>query len=277
MTTMQTKKNDLVLKIIVAASFAAMVFVNYLAQMLPLNGQTPGQISDSLLNLFAPAGLTFSIWGVIYILLAAFSIFQFGFYKGTPAARTIDNIRIVFIISSLANIAWIFSWHYLRFGLSMVFMAVLLISLIIINLRMDKKSLNLLEKAVFRLPFSLYFGWITVATVANVTSWLVSFKWNGFGLAEQGWTVIILIVAALIGALTMYRRRDIAYGLVLIWAYIGIYIKHQSSKPLPLGFDGNYPLIMGTVIACLVLFAVTEGYLIWRAIKHKRNESSAKV
>ena len=273
MYTMQTKNNNLPLKIIAAASLVAMVFVNYLAQMLPLNGMTPGEVSDSLPNLFAPAGLTFSIWGVIYVLLAAFAVFQFGFSKGTPSSPSLDKVRVTFAVSSLANIGWIFAWHYRQFELSLALMAILLISLIIINLTLDKMIFNTLEKVVFRLPFSLYFGWITVATVANVTALLVSLGWKGFGLAEQGWTVIILAVAALIGTATMVIRKDIAYGLVFIWAYIGILIKHTANPPM---FAERYSMVIWTVIICLVVFAAAEVFIIVKAVR-QRKLSTSKV
>jgi len=267
---MQTKKNSLALKIAVAVSFAATVFVNYLAQMLPLNGMTPGEVSDSLPNLFAPAGLTFSIWGVIYVLLAAFAVFQFGFSKKTPASPSLGKVRIVFVISSLANIAWIFSWHYRYFELSLALMLTLLVSLIVINLALDKMQFNTLEKAVFRLPFRLYFGWITVATIANVTALLVSLGWDRFGLAEQDWAIIILAIGALIGTVTAIKRKDIAYGLVLIWAYIGILIKHTSTP----GFAGAYPIIIWTVTACLLVFAAAEVFIIFQALKQRKLTAS---
>ncbi len=276
MYTMQTeKKNISALKIIVAVSFIAMVFVNYLAQMLPLNGMTPGEVSDSLPNLFAPAGLTFSIWGVIYILLAVFAIFQFGFSKQTPTATSLDKVRVTFVINALANIAWIFSWHYRQFELSLALMAIILLTLIVINLSLDKYLLNRIEKVVFRLPFSLYFGWITVATVANVTALLVSLGWDGFGLTKEGWTIIILVVAALIGTATIVIRKDIAYGLVFIWAYAGILIKHNS--PAPSGFAGAYPLIIWTVIACMIVYAAAEVFVLLKLLKPRTlNPSQVK-
>ena len=159
---MEGKSKVTTLKVLVPLIFLAMVIVNYLAQLLLINGVTPGQVSDSLPNLFAPAGLTFSIWGLIYLMLAVFSVYQFGFSKKTPESQSLDRVRLVFVISSLANIAWIFSWHYGNIPLSMLLMIVILISLIIINLTLDKKHLTRIEKVVFRLPFSLYFGWITV-------------------------------------------------------------------------------------------------------------------
>jgi hypothetical protein len=265
----ETKTKSTVLKIMVAVSFVAMVIVNYLAQLLPINGVTPGQVSDSMPNLFAPAGLTFSIWGLIYLSLAAFSVYQFGFKKEYVEPALLDKVRMIFVISSLANIAWIFSWHYGNIVLSVFFMLVLLLSLIFTHLTLDKARLSKTEKGFYRLPFSLYFGWITVATVANITAFLVRAGWDRFGWPEQAWAIIILLVAMAIGTATMVIRKDIAYGLVLVWAYIGILIKHISSST----FAGAYPAVIGTVIACLVVFVAAEVYTVY--IMKKANAGPA--
>jgi len=262
---MEGKSKVTTLKVLVPLIFLAMVIVNYLAQLLPINGVTPGQVSDSLPNLFAPAGLTFSIWGLIYLMLAVFAVYQFGFSKKTPESDSLNRLRLVFVISSLANIAWIFSWHYGNIPLSMLLMIIILISLITINLTLDKKHLTRVEKVVFRLPFSLYFGWITVATVANATALLIRLGWNGFGLAEQVWAIIIITVAMLIGIATMIKRKDVAYGLVLVWAYIGILIKHLSVN----GFAGVYTAVIITVIVCLVAYLVALGFIILKKNKHQ--------
>ncbi len=152
------------------------------------------------------------------------------------------------------------AWHYRKFEISVVLMGAILLTLILIHLEMDKITLTTLEKIVFRLPFSLYFAWITVAAVANVTALLVARGWSRFGMTEQSWAVIMLLVAAAIGIVTMLVRRDIAYGLVFIWAYIGILIKHQS----PDGFAKKYPLVIRLVMACLVAFAACEIMMVFK-------------
>jgi hypothetical protein len=260
---METGTNKLTLKLSVAIAFVAMVIVNYLAQTLPINGVTPGQVSDSMPNLFAPAGLTFSIWGLIYLSLAAFTIYQFEFGRKNAEPAALDNVRLAFVVSSLANIAWIFSWHYESIPLSMGLMLVLLVSLIFINLKLDGTQLSRTQKVFYRLPFSLYFGWITVATVANASALLARIGWDRFGWPEQAWMIIILLVAMAIGTATMIIRKDIAYGLVLIWAYTGILIKHVS----PATFSGAYPAVIGTVIACLVVYAAAESYTVYGMMK----------
>jgi len=251
-------------KIFASLSFAAMVTVNALANILPINGIGTGAVSDSYPNLFAPAGITFAIWGLIYLLLLFYSVYQFGAFaakdgQGLNAAGTlIKRISTLFTISSLANAVWIFSWHYAIIGLSLLLMIVILICLILIIENINKADLSLNDKALIRLPFSVYFGWITVAAIANATTLLVDIGWDGFGVAENIWTAVIISVGLLIAAATMIKHRDIAYGLVIVWAYAGILIKHLSGT----GFAGKYPEIIVTVIVCIALLVVASVYIL---------------
>lgn len=252
-----------VTKILVALSFILMVTVNFLANALPINGQNTGEISDSYSNLFAPAGVTFIIWGVIYILLALYTIYQFGFFqKGDKSSGSalMERISPSFILSSLVNTVWIFAWHYNLIAISLVLIAGMLLLLIRINLLIDKENLSNKEKFFIRLPFSVYFGWLTVATIANATTLLVDIGWNGFGISEVIWTVIILLVGAAIGFATIKLRRDIAYGIVLIWAYGGILLKHLSQD----GFAMTYPPVIVTAGICIGIFIVAEFLSIYR-------------
>ena len=249
------------MRIGVAVFFLLMVTVNAVANLLPLNGLNTGQVSDSYPNIFAPAGLTFSIWGVIYVLLALYTLYQFGLFQ--KAGRTSDpgllkSVGGYFMVSSLANAAWIFAWHFNQILLSMVLMIVILLCLIFINNKFRNTRLSGREKFFLRLPFSIYFGWITVATIANFTVLLVALDWNAFGISESVWAAIIIIVGMLIGSVTMIRNRDIAYGLVLIWAYFGILIKHISG----FGFQSQYPTVIAVVVACIVIFLFAELYIL---------------
>lgn len=241
---------NLTLKIIAGVVYIAMVAVNFMANSLPINNRSTGDISDAYPNLFAPAGATFSIWGLIYLLLGGYVVYQF-INKDQKAERMFEKINPLFIVSSFANISWIFAWHYDYIGLSVLIMAVLLISLIGIAdiLRVEQFTSKL--KLFIWAPFSIYFGWITVATIANITVFLVGIGWEGFGIADFVWTSIILLVGTLIGVLRMIKDKNVAYGLVLIWAYLGILLKHLSSD----GFDGQYQSIIITVILCLLIFA----------------------
>lgn len=252
---------ELPIRILVTTTYLVMVGVNYLANALPLNGRATGEVSDAYQNLFAPAGITFSIWGLIYVLLAIHTLYQWGLFrrKGQENAPLLRKIGILFALSSLANTAWVFAWHYDQILLSTVLIASILVMLATIAVALREAPLTTREYWFVRLPFGVYFGWITVATVANITVWLVSVGWDGFGVPNQIWAVIIIAVAASIGILTMLRNRDLAYGLVLLWALTGILIKHVS----PDGFSGRYLEVIVTTIACLIAFLAAE-FLVWR-------------
>jgi hypothetical protein len=250
-------------RLVVTVTFVLMVSMNVLANALPLNGRLTGEISDFYGNLFAPAGITFAIWGVIYLLLGCHVLYQWGVFHrqgGRLDSGLLNRIGTLLSLSSIANTFWIFAWHYDFIWLSAVLIICILLLLIAINQTLVGLELTRSEALLVRLPFSVYFGWITVATVANITAWLVSIKWSGFGLSEPVWAVAIIAIAAAIGTVTMLRNRDVAYGLVLIWAFIGIVIKHTSDA----GFAGNYPAVIVTTIACLAVFAASEAVIIWR-------------
>ena len=262
---MENKQNGII-KALTILAYLVMIIVNGLANSLPLNGITTGDVSDAYQNLFAPTGLTFAIWGLIYLLLAGYVLYQARWFRGNENADNIqmlDRVGTLFIISSLANAAWIFTWHYDMIPLSMAFMLVILISLIYKMKTILQYQLSLKEKIFVKLPFSVYFGWITVATIANATVLLVSLNWNGFGIPGATWAVIMIIVGMLIGAAPSIRNRDAAYALVFVWAYYGIYIKHTSVG----GFGGQYPAVITTAIICIILMLAVSAYSLIAARK----------
>ena len=257
---MQSKQGILWVKVSVAVTFLVMIAANTLANVLPINGVSTGQVSDDYQNLFTPAGLTFSIWGVIYLLLAGYVLYTLGFFqsdKNNVKSELLYRTGILFSISSLANTAWIFCWHYDLIPLSMLVMVVLLVSLIYIVRVIGKEELSLRDKIFIRLPFSIYFGWISVATIANFTVMLVSWNFDGFGIAESGWAAVIIVIGLLIGSVTAIRNKDVAYALVFLWAYTGILIKHSSSA----GFSGSYPGVVSTVTICIILLIILTVYI----------------
>ena len=205
--------------------------VNILASTLPLNGQNTGEISDRFQVYFVPAGYVFAIWGIIYIGWIAFTIFQF-----QPAQKESPRLRrlgYLFALSNIANAAWLFCWHYNLFGLSVLVMLVLLGLLLASYLRLNvnRTPVSALEYWSVDVLFSIYLGWITVATVANITDWLYFIGWEGFGIPAQTWAVIMLAVASLLGLGMAITRRDVGYLAVLVWAFVGIAVK-QTSAPL---------------------------------------------
>ncbi len=198
---------------------AGMLVMNYLANALPLNNKTTGELSDSFPNLFVPAGLTFSIWGVIYLLLIIYCVVQF---TGSDK-EVISNISWLFGISCILNALWIVFWHYGKLPLSLLVMLGLLITLIFINI-----SIRNLPFGIIKASFGIYLGWICIATIANVTALLVALNWNGFNISEEIWTMIMIFTGTLIVALTIYRLGNPFIGLSVVWAFIGIAIKRQD-------------------------------------------------
>lgn len=245
-------------KALVVITYLAMVITNYLANALPLNGRRTGDISDAYPSLFTPAGITFSIWGVIYLLLGAHVLYQLGLFRDRPEtpeeAALLNRVGILFAVSSIANTAWVFAWHFDLIPLSAVLIVTILVCLALIVTTLRGADLGTRRRWLVGVPFSVYFGWTTVAVVANITVLLVSWKWDGFGLSESTWAATMVLVAMGIGTFTMTRNSDIAYGLVLIWAYVGILLRQTSAT----GFDGRYPQIVAAVIASLVIFVLAE-------------------
>jgi len=224
-------------RILQIGNFLAVVLtivVNSLANILPINGKNTGQLSDNIPNLFVPSGITFAIWGVIYLLLILFAIHQARdfFKKEKIEMPYLTKITPFFILASAANILWIFLWHYEQVALSLIAMLILLISLIAIYIKLNvgQQQIPLKEKMLIHVPFSVYLGWITVATIANITAWLVIISWDGFGISDVTWTIIVLFVATLLTLIILYKRRDIAYSLVIIWALSGILIKRMQDQ-----------------------------------------------
>jgi hypothetical protein len=205
--------------------------VNILASVLPLNGQNTGEISDRFHVFFVPAGYVFAIWGVIYIGWIAFAIFQFrATQKESPRLRKLGSL---FALSGLFNAAWLFTWHYNYFGLGVIVMLSLLGLLIAsyLKLNVNLSSVSRAEWWSVDLPFSVYLGWISVATIANVTDWLYLVGWDGFGIAAPVWAVIMLVVASVVGLLMALTRRDVAYLMVFVWSFVGIAVK-QVAAPM---------------------------------------------
>jgi hypothetical protein len=206
--------------------------VNALAVILPLNGKTTEYLSDKYPNLFVPAGITFSIWGIIYILWVVFAIYQARdlFKKEDIDMPFLHQITFLYFVSGVANSGWIFAWHYEYVGFSLLLMIILLFSLLALYVRLNigRADVSLTEKLCVHVPFSVYLGWITVATIANVTTYLVYVNWDGFGISPLTWTIVVVSVGVLITLLMLALRKDIAYSLVILWALLGIWIKRTT-------------------------------------------------
>jgi len=216
---------DILRQLAVIVTVVVTLVVNVLADVLPINGLNTGQISDGFQVYFVPAGYVFAIWGVIYLGLIAYTVFQ-----ALPAQRANPRLRATgwwVALGGLANSAWIFFWHYQQFPLTLVAMLVLLATLIItyVRLGIGRAPVSAGETWAVRLLFSIYLGWITVATVANVTDVLDYLQWNRFGIAPEIWMSIVLAAVLVIAALMNFTRRDVAYAAVILWALAGIAVK----------------------------------------------------
>ena len=212
-------------------AFAVVIVVNALSTALPLGGMTPGQLSDLYPNLFVPAGLTFSIWGVIYILLGIYVVYGLVVSVKKSGHSFMEKIGFLFLLSCAANAGWIFAWQYRVVPLSLACMAVLLASLIMMYLRLGvgRSEAGTAEKFLVHMPVSVYLGWISIATIANVTALLVSYKWNGFGIGEQVWAIVMIGIGVLLGLAFLFLRKDIFSTLVIDWAVLGILIKRTAT------------------------------------------------
>lgn len=252
---MNTQNNNPnALRIVNIIAYVVVLVVNFLSTTLPLNGRTAADISDALPSYFTPAGYTFAIWGLIYLALLGFVAYQA--LPSRPGRPLVRPVGWLFAASSIANVAWLFAWHYGYYALSIVFMIALLLTLIAIYLRLNighsHPALTNADRLLAHLPFSLYLGWITVATIANIASVLAYWGWNGFGIAGPTWSAIMMLVAVVIAALLLFNRRNLAYAAVLIWALFGI-----RAAFLDVALIANTAVVSAILIAALA----SIGYL----------------
>jgi hypothetical protein len=245
-------RGGIVRQVAVILATVITICVNILANALPINGQNTGDISDSFPVYFVPAGYVFSIWGVIYIGLIAYSIFQ-----ALPSQRSNQTLVAIapwYLLSAAANTAWIFCWHYNQFGLSLAVMLVLLASLIMIYRRLnsDVQPASRAELWAVRVPFSVYLGWICVATIANATNVIYLTGWNAMGISEPMWAAIMLVVATVLGLAFSIVRNDIGLVLVFVWAFIGIAVKHSATPVVAVtAWVGALLLVVSLVVGAV--------------------------
>ena len=253
------------------------ILVNALAVLLPINGKTTQELSDALPNLFVPAGITFSIWSIIYVLWIVFAIYQARdlFKKEEITMPFLNKISFWFILSGGANSAWIFLWHYEYIGLSLLMMIVLLVSLLAIYLRLTigKSPVTITEKLCVHVPFSVYLGWITVATIANVTAFLVSIEWDGFGIDYVTWTIGIIAVGTLLTILMLALRKDVAFSLVVLWAFLGIWLKRMTQPNTIADINVATAVSIALVLIIAGLLAVIGSKL----MKSKKRELAPRI
>lgn len=211
----------------------ATIIINYAASAGIFNGQTIGEISAQYPTLVTPAGYAFSIWGLIYVMLAGFVA-----YQGRRLFKSCDNDHFVldigwwFVVSCIANSLWVITWVYNMTGLSVLMMTLLLVSLIkiILNTNMERWDAPMPIILFVWWPFCLYAGWITVAIIANVAAWLTKVGWNGFGLSDPTWAVMMILIAGIINLLMVRNRNMREFALTGVWALIGIIVANWGTQ-----------------------------------------------
>ncbi len=237
-------------RLLALAAFIFMLVMNVLATSLPLNGQATNEISDRYDTLFAPIGFTFAIWGVIYLLLGVYTVVQL-----VADNSVIRAITPWFTASSVLNGAWIVAWHYEALWLAAIIIAALLWTLIRINQHTTAHRTTFGSTLSIRVPFAVYFGWVTVATVANISALLVQAGFaDGLWLSAETWTVVILVIAVLIGSLTALANSSASYALVLVWAFWGILSRHLA----PTEWNQEFPDVILAVQILLPVLGIVS-------------------
>lgn len=210
------------------------VLINYISQVYRLNNTTIGEVSAQYDNLFTPAGYAFSIWGLIFLSLIAYSVFQIRrTFFSTKTSEFVKRTGWWFAIANILNASWVIAFSYDFIGLSVLIMLGILVSLIQIirNTDMECWDAPIEIIAFVWWPICLYSGWITVATIANISAYLTKLGWDGGPLSEQAWTITMIVAAVIINLLIILKRNMREFALVGVWALIAIYIRHKTNIP----------------------------------------------
>lgn len=246
--------------ILATLMYIFMIVMNTMANTLPLNGIATGAVSFKYPNLFQPSGITFSIWGIIYILLLIFIIIQFKSMKNLhdeDVKQLFITINLLFALTSVLNGLWLFAWHYDKMILSTIIMLFLLITLIFIV-----KKISFMP-FLSRAAFSTYLGWITIATIANITITLVKIGVPSYRPIPVLTTVVVLLVGLAISLIWIIKEKDYIFGFVIIWAFLGIFLRHIRQENLP----RLYPMIISVVAICFICLLVVNSIVLSKSIK----------
>ncbi len=235
-------------------AFIAVVIVNYLATSLPIGWFSTWELSDLYPNLFVPVGMTFSIWGLIYLGILWFVIWQIVDLFKKKGSEITKKMWIRFLLSCVANIGRIFAWHYRLVWLSVLIMLFFLVVLIVISYKIKiwKKLWTLWDKYLVQVPFSIYLWWISVATIANMATWLVNMWRSGRWISDVRRTMIVIAVATILALFSLFKKNNIVYALVVVRAFIGIILKR-------LGAEVVYSEIVWLLGACITIISFGIG------------------
>jgi hypothetical protein len=261
-----------ILAVINTVVIAATIVFNSIASSGGINGNTVGGISDKYDTLFTPAGYAFSIWGIIYLGLIAFAIFQLRrAFSKDKESDFILQAGPWMTVANIANILWLYAWLNEHIGLSLVMMLVILVSLLILVIRLNMERWD----APFPIlvfvwwPIGIYTGWIAVATIANVSSFLVSLEWMAL-LSAEGWTVLMILVAVLLNLAIILLRNMREFAAVGIWALLAISVRHWDSIP-----ELQWTALIGAIV--LFLAISVHGYLYRATGLHMKYREYRKV
>ena len=206
------------------------IIFNYLSNTGIFNGKTIANVSNQYHNLFTPAGYAFSIWGFIYLLLIGF-VFYTGKSLFNPSKNDADNFVEKtgwwFIVSCLANCAWIVTWLYGYTGISVLVLLIAFISLLFILMEALKYNSTRAQKWFINFPFQIYAGWVSVALIAAVAAWLTKIEWSGWGISEVNWTFILIVIASIIHLFMTWKKNAPVFALVAVWALIAIAVANK--------------------------------------------------
>ncbi|QLG44877.1 tryptophan-rich sensory protein [Costertonia aggregata] len=220
------------LSVINVLSVLLVIVVNYLSQTMRWNNTTIGEISNTYSNLFTPASYAFAIWGIIFLSLLAYGIFQVrrAFFSGKKS-KFIGQTGYWFTIANVLNATWVITFVYDYTGLSVLIMLGILFSLIkiVLNTNMERWDAPIEVIALVWWPICLYSGWISVATIANIAAYLTKLGWNGGVLSEINWTILMIAIATLLNIFMIWKRCMREFAAVGVWALFAIYVRHQNS------------------------------------------------
>lgn len=265
------------LAILNVISFLIHLGTSYLVQVKMINEKDVGEISDSYPSLFTPAGFTFAIWGIIYTCLGIFCVYHIVMaYKrnwDADANKDLDAIGILFILNNFATAAWLIAWTQEELLLSVVLIFIQLVCLLFIHLRLHihNRFRSPGGKLATEFPQSIYLGWISLASIANTSSYLASTGWDGFGISAVNWTVTMIIIAIILGIFMVMVRRTIAYGLVIIWGLYGILSRLSSLE------DRSYATIVNIAWAGIILVGISCLVQITRSITRRSPAKAGKT
>jgi len=240
-------------QVVVSLTVLITIVINILADALPINGLNTGAISDKFKVYFVPAGYVFAIWGIIYIGLIAYAV-----YQALPAQRENPRLQTIgwwVVLGGLANCTWIFLWHYEQFVGTLAAMLVLLATLIAVYLALGVGQMKVSsgETWAVRIPFSIYLGWITVATIANVSDVLDTLHPLGLNNVAATWMVVMLGAVLIISGLMSFLRRDVAYAAVILWALAGIAVKFPQAGIVTIATWVTFVLVATSLIVAFLV------------------------